>query len=127
MIAGMDPGTLTRALGLARTAFGVALVGQPERLTSSWLGRDASGRGRGTQVAVQGLGARDLVLGLGAATAGGADRQRWLAAGMVGDLADLSATLAAGSKVPLKGRVLVALLAGAGIAVGGAALAGLRR
>lgn len=125
MIAGMDPGTLTRALGLARTAFGVALIRQPERLTSSWLGRDASGRG--TQVAVQGLGARDLVLGLGAATAGGADRQRWLAAGMVGDLADLSATLAAGSKVPLKGRVLVALLAGAGIAVGGAALAGLRR
>jgi hypothetical protein len=125
MIAGVNPGTLTRALGVARAGFGVALVSQPERLTSSWIGRDATGRG--TQVAVQGLGARDLVLGLGAATANGADRQRWLAAGMVGDLADLSATLAAGGKLPLRGRMLVALLAGAGIAVGGAALAGLRR
>lgn len=125
MIAVMHPGTLTRAIGVLRALFGLALVSQPERLTSAWIGRDAAGRG--TQVAVQGLGARDLVLGLGTATASGTDRERWLAAGMVGDLADLSATLAAGSRVPLKGRVLVTLVAGAGIAIGAGALAGLRR
>ena len=124
MIASVDAVKLTRALGLARAGFGVALVSQPERLTSSWIGRDASGRG--TQVAVQGLGARDLVLGLGLCGSDGRDRQRWVAAGMLGDLADLTATLAAGRGVPLRGRVLVGVLAGAGIAMGGAALAGLR-
>jgi hypothetical protein len=120
----MDPGQLARSLGLARAGFGVALVSRPEQLTESWIGRDA--HGPGTQVAVRGLGARDLVLGIGAAVSAGRDRQRWLAAGMLGDLADLTATLAAGRHVPLRGRVLVGLLAGAGIAMGGAALAGLR-
>ena len=120
----MKPASLARALGLARIAFGVGLIAQPERLTRSWIGRDA--QGAGAQVAVRGLGARDLVLGAGATVSDGSDRQRWLAAGIVGDLADLTATLAAGPSVPLKGRVLVGILAGAGIAMGGAALAGLR-
>jgi hypothetical protein len=120
----MNPAALTRALGLARIGFGLGLIARPERLTGTWIGRDAEGAG--TQVAVRGLGARDLVLGAGAAVASGSDRQRWLAAGIVGDVADLSATLAAGRSVPLRGRVLVGILAGAGIAMGGAALAGLR-
>ena len=47
-----------------------------------------------------------------------------LIAGMVGDAADLSATLAAGRRVPLAGRALVAVLAGAGIAMGAGALRG---
>lgn len=120
----MEPMKLARALGLARILFGVALLAWPERLTRTWLGRDAAGSG--TQVAVRGLGARDLVLGAGVATAGaaGADRKRWLIAGMVGDAADLSATLAAGRRVPLAGRALVAVLAGAGIAMGAGALRG---
>lgn len=118
----MEPVKLARALGVARIAFGVALVAQPERLTRAWLGR-AAGRS-GTQVAVRGLGARDLVLGAGLATAAGRDRQRWIIAGMVGDATDLSATLAAGRRVPLVGRVMVAALAGAGIAMGAGALGG---
>jgi hypothetical protein len=120
----MNPASLARAIGVARVAFGAGLLAQPERLTRAWIGQDATGAG--AQVAVRGLGARDLVLGAGAATSGGTDRQRWLAAGMVGDVADLTATLAAGARVPLRGRVLVTLLAGAGLALGGAALAGLR-
>jgi hypothetical protein len=121
----MSPASLARALGLARIGFGAALIARPERLTEAWIGRDA--KGPGTQVAVRGLGARDLVLGAGAAVSGGPDRQRWLVAGIVGDVADLSATLAAGRAIPLRGRILVTVLAGAGIAMGGAALAGLRR
>lgn len=121
----MSPSTLARALGLARLGFGAALIALPERLAEPWIGRDAESRG--TQVAVRGLGARDLVLGAGVAVSDGRDRQRWLAAGIVGDVADLSATLAAGKSVPLRGRILVGLLAEAGIAMGGAALAGLRR
>jgi hypothetical protein len=125
MIARVKPASLARALGLARIAFGLGLIAQPERLTTSWIGRDAKG-GAGAQVAVRGLGARDLVLGAGATISDGSDRQRWLAAGMVGDAADLTATLAAGRALPMRGRVLVGVLAGAGLAMGGAALAGLR-
>lgn len=121
----MSPASLARALGLARIAFGAGLIGQPARLTGAWLGHDA--KASGTQVAVRGLGARDLVLGAGTALSNGSDRQRWLIAGIVGDVADLTATLAAGRALPTRGRVLVAALAGAGIAMGGAALAGLRR
>ncbi len=120
----MQPASLARALGLARIAFGLGLIAQPERLTTAWIGRDA--KGAGAQVAVRGLGARDLVLGAGAAISNGSDRQRWLAAGMVGDVADLTATLAAGRAIPMRGRVLVGILAGAGLAIGAAALAGLR-
>jgi hypothetical protein len=106
-------------------AFGLGLIAQPEQLTRAWIGEDA--KRPGTQVAVRGLGARDLVLGAGAALSSGRDRQLWLAAGMVGDAADLTATVAAGRHLPLRGRVLVGALAGAGIAMGGAALSGLRR
>ncbi|HET9719728.1 MAG TPA: hypothetical protein VFP55_06610 [Solirubrobacteraceae bacterium] len=120
----MPPTTLARALGLARVAVGVGLIAQPGRLTTAWLGRDA--KAAGTQVAVRGLGARDLVLGAGTAIASGSDRQRWLIAGIVGDVADLTATLAAGRALPARGRVLVAALAGAGVAMGATALAGLR-
>ncbi|HWD85917.1 MAG TPA: hypothetical protein VG321_09215, partial [Solirubrobacteraceae bacterium] len=105
-------------------AFGLGLIAQPERLTRAWIGGDA--KRAGAQVAVRGLGARDLVLGAGATISSGSDRQRWLAAGMVGDAADLTATLAAGRALPIRGRVLVGILAGAGLAMGGAALAGLR-
>ncbi|HWD65542.1 MAG TPA: hypothetical protein VG405_10235 [Solirubrobacteraceae bacterium] len=121
----MKPASLARALGLARIAFGLGLIAQPERLATPWIGREA--KGPGAQVAVRGLGARDLVLGAGAAVSSGGDRQRWLAAGIVGDVADLTATLAAGRALPLRGRVLVGTVASAGIAMGGAALAGLRR
>lgn len=121
----MDPATLARALGLARIGFGAALIAQPERLAGPWIGREATGRG--TQVAVRGLGARDLALGAGTAIATGHDQQRWIAAGIVGDLADLIATLAAGRSLPLRGRILVGVVATAGIAMGATALAGLRR
>ena len=119
----MDAVKLTRAIGVARAGFGVGLLARPERLTEAWIGGDA--HRAGTQVAVRGLGGRDLVLGIGALTSEGRDRQRWVAAGITGDLVDLTATLAAGDRVPLRGRILVGLLAGAGIALGLRALAGL--
>jgi hypothetical protein len=121
----MDPATLARAVAVARMAFGVVLIGRPELVTRSWIGPEASGAG--AQAISRGLGARDLVLGAGAATSSGAEMQRWVLASIVADAGDLGATLAAGGGIPLKGRALVVAVAGAGIALGGAALAGLRR
>ncbi len=120
----MNAVKLARSIGLARAAFGVALLARPQRLSEPWIGSDALGAG--TQVAVRGLGGRDLVLGLGTLASSGRDQQRWLAAGIAGDLADLTATLAAGRRVPLRGQVLVGAVASAGIALGARALSGLR-
>lgn len=121
----MDPATLARSVALARMAFGVVLIAQPERLTRTWIGAEATGAG--TQVISRGLGGRDLVLGAGATVSSGAEQQRWVMASLAADAADLLATVAAGGQVPLKGRALVVLVAGAGIGLGATALAGLRR
>ena len=50
-----------------------------------------------------------------------------MAAGAVGDVADLLATVDAGDSIPLIGRVLVGSLAAGAAALGVAAVAGLRR
>ena len=118
----VSPTRLARALGLARIAFGLGLIARPVQLTTAWLGEDATRPG--TQVAVRGLGARDLALGAGVVLAGERDRKRWLVAGILGDAADLGATIAAGRSLPMRGRLLVPLLAGAGLAMGVGALAG---
>jgi hypothetical protein len=94
-------------------------------MTGPWLGRDA--RRAGTHVAARGLGARDIGLGAGALLAGRDALPVWLAAAVLGDAADLAATVAAGDRLPLSGRVLVAALAAGGAGLGIAALAGLRQ
>jgi len=125
MIAAVDPVLLTRAVGFARIGFGILMLARPEVLGSRWIGRQ--GALPGTRVIVRALGMRDLVLGLGAATASGREQQRWAAASLAADAADLSATLAGGSAVPLAGRLGTAVAAGAGVALGGISLAGLSR
>jgi hypothetical protein len=103
--------TLTAAAG--RLAFGLALVGAPSRVGSSWLGPDAA---RGPlQVAVRGLGARDLALAGGAAWAAatGSAVRPWLVATVGGDVTDIAATIAAGDSLPERSRIGTVLLAGA--------------
>ncbi|MEX1162447.1 MAG: hypothetical protein WEB03_02590 [Nitriliruptor sp.] len=88
-----------RGLAASRIALGVALVAAPGAATTRWLGtRTEDDPGR--EVAVRGLGARDVVLGIGTLVAlrsGSEVRHaaRWVEAGIVADLADAAATAVA--------------------------------
>ena len=57
----------------------------------------------------------------------GADLQRWVAAGILADAADMAATVAAGDSLPRSGRLLVGAVASAGAVLGLLALAGMRQ
>ena len=107
----------TITLSTARVAFGLALVACPARIGSSWLGPD--GERRPTQVALRGLGARDLALALGAlsATVRGSPVRPWLVATVGGDIGDLAATLAAGDSLPGRSRTGTLTLAGGSAAL----------
>jgi len=86
-------------LGL-RVLYGVALIAAPERLALRWLG-PASGKPP-TQVALRGLGAREIVVH-GAAIAAATRNlplRPFLAASVAGDLADIAATVAGRRGLP---------------------------
>jgi hypothetical protein len=86
-------------LGL-RIAYGLGLVVAPGRLTETWLG--PSGRSGPTQAAVRGIGAREVLLHVGALGAAlrSAPLRPWLAASIVGDVADMASTVAARAELP---------------------------
>jgi hypothetical protein len=86
-------------LGL-RIAYGVALVAAPERLTRRWLGPAVAHDP--AQVALRGLGAREVLLHAGglAATMRGDAVRPWLAASVAGDLSDIAATAAGRRGLP---------------------------
>jgi hypothetical protein len=123
--AAMDPALLSRVSAVGRLGVGAGLVARPRLVASAWVGDDA-GRAS-SQVLARALGIRDLVIGAGTLGSTGDEQQRWLTAALVADATDLAVTLGAGSALPLRGRVLVSLAAGAGVAMGAAALAGRRR
>jgi hypothetical protein len=70
----------TIAFAGGRLAFGVGLIAVPDRTASGWLGSDAERPP--TQVAVRGLGARDIALsaGVAAGALGKGVVRPWLAA-----------------------------------------------
>jgi hypothetical protein len=72
------------------------------------------------------LGARDLVLALGALRSmdDAAAVRPWVAAGVLADGVDFAATCA-GSGLPMRGRILIGALAGGAAAGGAIALASL--
>ena len=113
---------MTVGLAAGRIAFGLALVAVPKAVGSSWLG--PAGEHPAAQVALRGLGVRDLGLAAGAAWAAVGDGpvRPWLVATVAGDLVDVGATLAAGDAVPSRARKGTLALAGAS-ALAGAALA----
>jgi hypothetical protein len=99
-------------LGL-RIAYGAALIAVPERLTRRWLGSAAATAP--TQVALRGLGAREILLHTGAlitALRGGAIRP-WLGASIAGDLTDIAATAAGRRGLPDGATTATAVVAGA--------------
>ncbi len=120
----MDARLLARAVAAGRVGFGIALIASPDKLTERWLGRDA-GRGA-VRVAVRGLGARDLALGLGALASSDAALGPWVLGAIAADSADLIATATAGDSLPLSGRLLGSAIALGGAALGVVAFAGLR-
>jgi hypothetical protein len=90
----LDLATTARAAAVARTAIGVALFAAPGPAARRWLG-DVSGQ-PGAQVAIAGLGGRDIVIGLGGLWALGGRRRTarpWLIGAAGADLADLAMTL----------------------------------
>ena len=98
-------------LGL-RVAYGVALIVAPERLALRWLG-PAAGEAP-TQVALRGLGAREIVVH-GAAIAAVLNDlpvRPFLAASAAGDLADIAATVGGRRGLPPGAAPATAVVAG---------------
>jgi hypothetical protein len=88
-----------------RVAYALGLLAAPARVARPWLGAD-SGR-PAAEVALRGLGMRDLALAAGAAAAAatGGPARWWLAACAAGDAADLAATLSAdGERLPPRAK-----------------------
>jgi hypothetical protein len=113
--------TASIAFALGRIAFGAGLLAAPGRVASGWLAADA--RRPGTQVAVRGLGARDIALaaGLAASARAGDPVRPWLAACIACDAADIASTLAE-TALPARARRGTVALAGTAAAIGAALL-----
>lgn len=110
-----------------RIAYGVGLAVAPERLAGGkWLGAAASSEG--AQVAIRGIGAREIALHGAAVVAAlrGAPLHPWLAASIVGDVADIASTAIARGSLPRGSAPATALVAGISAALSAAALAATR-
>jgi hypothetical protein len=112
------------AVAAGRVGLGVAALVRPSVPGRPWVG--ASADELGAQVFGRALGARDLVLGLGALAAQGKassdsrSAAAWYAAGALSDALDAAVTVAAWPRLPKATRWLIAAAAG-GAAVAGAA------
>ena len=115
----MEPRELARSFAFGRIALGGLLVVFPGLVGRLWLGR----RGANTEAKVlaRALGARDVALGAGLMRSlrPGAKARGWIEAGVLADLTDFGATLAAGDDLPALGRVSVLAAAGSGVVLGG--------
>ena len=113
----MRPTIFATAYGAARALFGVAVLAAPGRITRSWVGTDDAP----SLVMARCLGGRDVVVGAGTALAAARHRdpRPWLVGGVVADVIDGVATLAAGDRIPPRGRLQTLALVGAGALVGG--------
>ena len=112
----MDDVALARVLGAGRVVLGAGLVVAPAALGRPWIG--AAADAPGAQVALRGLGMRDLVLG-GIAlhlAPHGAQGGRAAHACALADAADFAATLAARRALPPTAAGVLALAGGAAAA-----------
>lgn len=114
------PSSTTRvavaALAAGRVAFGAALLTRPRQIGDRWLGEVAAEPA--AQVAIRGLGARDLVLSAGMVVAArGGSARPWLLATVASDLTDIAATIAARRSLPPKAIAGTVALAGGAAAV----------
>lgn len=116
-----DATRVVSAIAWSRVAAGTAAMLAPTVAARLWTGvRD---RGPVTRVLVRSLGARDVVLGLGAVLALGHDApvRGWVEGGGMADAADALGTLLAFGSLP-KGRRWLVLVTSAAAAVSARAL-----
>jgi hypothetical protein len=115
------------AVAALRIAYGAALVAAPARTTRKWLG--PVGERPAAQVAIRGLGAREIFLHVAAAGAAlaGAPVRPWLVASMAGDAADIAATVAASNDVPEGAVGATVVVAGASAGISAAVAAAVDR
>lgn len=107
---------LAEMLGLSRIVLGGATMLAPRRVTRAWTGEHA--REAVSLMAVRGLGARDLAIGVGILVA--LDRNTpvrgWLEASAIADFTDAFGTVSSWRRLPRWRRLgLLALEVGAGI------------
>ena len=81
---------LRRAFGWGRAAVGAMLSLAPRTAGRAWYGHEPS---RSTQMALRGLGARDLAIGVGTALSTGDAARPWLVGGVIADLADVASVV----------------------------------
>ena len=112
----MDDVALARVLGAGRVALGVGLLVAPGRFGRPWVG--AAADRPGGQVALRGLGARDVLLGFIALHLAGHGQVAGRAAHAcaLADGVDFAATLAARRDLPPSAGGVVALAGGAAVA-----------
>lgn len=113
------------ATGLAanRTLFGIGYLVAPARLGGGWF-EDAAEDGRAA-APIRALGARDLVLGIGALWAqrgAGTDARAWFAAHAISDAVDLAATVAGRTRLSSSAFAFASAMAGGSTAIAVAAV-----
>ncbi len=99
------------ALGL-RVGYGVGLIVAPGRLGRRWLGSAAAKAP--TQVPLRALGAREIVIHVGALGSALGDRavRPWLLGSVAGDLTDLAATVVGRDQLPAGAGRATAIVGG---------------
>ena len=112
----MRPSNLAANFGAGRALFGVAMLAAPGAITRAWVGRDDAP----AAVLARCLGARDVVIGAGAAVAvvRKRDPAPWLLGGALADTVDGVVTLMAGDRIPRSGRLATVALAAPSAAFG---------
>ncbi|MGI8726646.1 MAG: hypothetical protein ACR2K6_03065 [Solirubrobacterales bacterium] len=113
----METKQLIHVLGVGRLAIGAVLVAKPDAVTAGWVGRDGSTPGG--RILARGLGIRDAVVGAATlATANDpAKRAPVLAAGVICDLIDATAT-GTTDELPASKRIPTIAIAGGAALVG---------
>ena len=102
-----------------RIVIGAAFIANTEQASSRWIGEAAGADGG---VMARAFGVRDVALGVATiAAARRGNLRTLLAVGILCDVVDCAATLAAGEKIPQQARVVTAAVA-AGAALNGVAL-----
>ena len=119
----MDHRQVARILAVARVAIGAVLLVAPGAAGRRWIGDVATDTR--TKVAIRGLGARDLALGLGTLRTldRGEPAAGWVRLAAVGDLSDAVSSVLAARRLGLL-RTVGSVATAGGAAAAGLALSG---
>ncbi len=114
----MDARLLARVLACIRIGIGITLFAAPRTAARRWIGDDLS---RSASVLTRGLGARDLVIGVGQLVAVDDpehDLDSWLDAGIAADAADATGALLSRRDLSTSATVSTVAIAGSAVALG---------